>query len=68
MPTNRTSNDIGFVLLAQYPVPPTRKAKGRPPEPWSLPAFELLQIEDITDLIFLSMPLILLILLANPYR
>ena len=54
MPANRTSNDIGFVPLTQYPVPPTRKAKGRPPKPWPLPAFEPLQIEDITDLIFLS--------------
>ena len=54
MPANRTFNDIGFVPLTRYPVPPTRKAKGCPPEPWPLPAFEPLQIEDITDFIFLS--------------
>jgi len=46
MPTNRTSNDIDFVPLTQYPIPLTRKAKERPPEPWPLPAFEPLQIKD----------------------
>ena len=54
MPTNRTSSDIDFVPLTQYPVPSTWKAKERPPEPWPLAAFAPLQIEDITDLIFLS--------------
>ena len=59
MPSNRTSNDIDFVPPAQYPVPPTRKAKGRLSEPWPLPAFEPLQIEDITNLISKHAPLIL---------
>jgi hypothetical protein len=68
MPTNRTSNDIGFVPLTQYPVPPTREAKGCPLEPCPLPAFESLQIEDIPAHISEHAPLIQLILLANLYR
>jgi len=49
MPTNRTSNDIGFVPLTQYSIPPTRKAKEAPPQPWPLPYFEPLHIANFDD-------------------
>ena len=49
MPSNRTSNDIDFVLPTQYSIPPTRKAKEPPPQPWPLPDFEPLHIEDFDD-------------------
>jgi len=49
MPTNRTSNDIDFVLPTQYSIPPTRKAKEPPPQPWPLPSFEPLHIANFDD-------------------
>ena len=42
MPSNRTSDDIDFV-------PPTRKAKKPPPQPWPLPYFEPLHIANFDD-------------------
>src|SRR5271170_4932975 len=46
MPKIRSCNDIDLVKKDQYIVPPTRKAKQPPPEPWELPDFEPLEIED----------------------
>ena len=46
MPKIRSCNDIDFAKKDQYIVPPTRKAKQPPPEPWELPNFEPLEIED----------------------
>ena len=40
------SNDIDLVRPTQYTVPPGKKAKQPAPEPWILPVFELLQIND----------------------
>jgi hypothetical protein len=56
MPTNRTSNDIGFVPPTQYPIPPTRKAKQPPPKPWPLPAFTPLRAEDYDSCSTLNLP------------
>ena len=41
MPKIRSCNDIDLVKKDQYVVPPTRKAKQAPPEPWELPDFEI---------------------------
>jgi hypothetical protein len=49
MLTNRTSDDIDFVPPTQYSIPPTRKAKEPPPQPWPLPSFEPLHIEDFDN-------------------
>jgi hypothetical protein len=49
MPTNRTSNDIDFVPPTQYSIPPTRKAKEPPPQPWPLPSFEPLRVANFDD-------------------
>ena len=49
MPSNRTSNDIDLVQLTQYNVPLNRVAKKPPPEPWELPNFKPLQIDDFDD-------------------
>jgi hypothetical protein len=46
MPKIRSCNDIDLVKKDQYIIPLTRKAKQPPPEPWELPDFELLEIED----------------------
>ena len=48
MPSNRTSNNIGFVPPTQYCIPPTQKAKQPPPKPWPLSAFKPLRVEDST--------------------
>ena len=45
MPTTY-SNDIDLVRPTQYTVPPGKKAKQPAPEPWILPAFKPLQIDD----------------------
>ena len=49
MPSNRTSDDIDFVPPTQYLIPPTRKAKQPPPQPWLLPNFEPLHIANFDD-------------------
>ena len=49
MPSNRTSKDIDFVQPTQYKVPPNRVAKKPPPEPWELPDFKPLHIDDFDD-------------------
>jgi len=49
MPSKRTSNDIDLVEPTQYRVNPNRKAKEPPPEPWPLPAFNPLHINDFND-------------------
>src|ERR1700733_5097779 len=49
MPSNRTSNDIDLVQPTQYKVPPNRVAKKPLPEPWELPDFEPLHIDDFDD-------------------
>ena len=50
MPSNRTSNDIDLVQPTQYKVLPNRVAKKPPPEPWELPDFEPLYINDLTTM------------------
>ena len=40
------SNDIDLVCLTQYTVPSGKKAKQPVPEPWILPVFKPLQIND----------------------
>jgi len=42
-------NDIGVVQYTKYIVPPSRVAKQPAPEPWVLPAFSPLQINDYND-------------------
>jgi Transposase IS4 len=49
MPSNRTSNDIDFVQPTQYNVQPNQVAKKPPPEPWELPDFEPLHINDFDN-------------------
>ena len=42
----RTSNDIDYV---KWKDPRTKTSKDPPPEPWALPLFEPLQIDDYYD-------------------
>ena len=49
MPSHRTSNDIDLVQPTQYNVQPNRVAKKPPPEPWELPNFEPLHIDDFDN-------------------
>ena len=49
MPSNRTSNDIDLVQPTQYKVPPNRVAKKPPPEPWELPDFKPLYINNFDN-------------------
>ena len=56
MPTNRTSNDIDFVLPTQYSIPPTQKAKEPPLQPWPLPSFKPLHIANFNDHGTLNLP------------
>ena len=46
MGRKRASNDIDFVEPPKYDVLPSWKAKRRPPEPWPLPDFEPLHINN----------------------
>lgn len=48
MPSTFT-NDIDFVEHTKYIVPPSKVAKKPPPEPWALPTFTPLQIDDYND-------------------
>ena len=43
----RASNDIDYV---KWKDPCTKKSKNPPPEPWALPPFTPLQIDDYFDL------------------
>jgi hypothetical protein len=43
----RTSNNIDFVKPPKYNVLLSQKSKKRPPEPWPLPDFELLYINNL---------------------
>jgi hypothetical protein len=54
--SNRTSNDIDFVPLTQYSIPPTRKAK-EPPQPLPLPSFEPLYLANFNNHGTLNLPL-----------
>ena len=49
IPSHRTSNDIDLVQPTQYNVRPNRVAKKPPPEPWELPDFEPLHIDDFDN-------------------
>ena len=49
MPSNRTSKDIDLVQPTQYKVLPTWVAKKPPPEPWELPNFKPLHIDDFDN-------------------
>ena len=46
MGRKRASNDIDFVEPPKYDVLPSWKAKKRPPEPWPLPNFKPLHINN----------------------
>ena len=59
MPSNCTSNDIDLVQPTQYKVPLNRVAKKPPPEPWELPDFEPLHIDDFDDYGTPNLPLTL---------
>ena len=56
MPFNRTSNDIDLVQLTQYKVPPNWVAKKLPLEPWELPDFEPLYINNFNNYGTLNLP------------
>ena len=43
------SNDIDVVKHTEYIVPPSRVAKKPALEPWSLPAFSPIEIDDYND-------------------
>ena len=43
------SNDIGVVKYTEYIVPLSRVAKKPTPEPWSLPAFSLIKINNYNN-------------------
>jgi hypothetical protein len=49
MPSNRTSNDIDLVQPTQYNVRPNWVAKNPPLEPWPLPDFVPLAIDDFDN-------------------
>ena len=49
MPSNRARIDADPVQKTQYKVPPNMTAKKPPPEPWLLPEFEPLHINDWDD-------------------
>ena len=49
MPPNRTSNGTDFVQPARYNVRLNWVAKKPPPEPWELPDFEHLHIDDFDN-------------------
>ena len=49
MPSNRTFNDIDLVQPTQYNVRLNRVAKKLSPEPWPLPDFMPLAIDDFDD-------------------
>ena len=49
IPSNRTSNNIDLVQPTQYNVQPNRVAKNPPPEPWPLPDFVPLAIDNFDN-------------------
>ena len=49
MASNRTSNEVDLVQPTQYKLPLNRVAKKPTPEPWELPDFEPLRIDDFDD-------------------
>ena len=42
-------NDINVVKRTEYIMPPSKAAKKPAPEPWSLPAFSPIKINDYND-------------------